>query len=213
LTRTSRFTHRAEQTRAEILRAAEHRFGMDGFTKARLENIAGDVGVKRAALFYHFRDKQELYRLVLDDLTQDLFARLGRALSSTGSFMDRLEAALITWVDFVGERPAIARIALRESAAPSPAGNPRTVAAPFVDLVEKVFQEGIESGAIHPVSEEPLQLMSAIGGATLFHVAALPNYVPEDRFDPLADLESHKSDLLRIARRLLAPGPHGVHGA
>ena len=52
---------RGLQTRAEIVAAAERHFAERGFEAARLEDIAVDVGIRRAAIFYHFGDKQELY--------------------------------------------------------------------------------------------------------------------------------------------------------
>ena len=48
------------QTRAEILAAAERHFAERG-EAARLEDIAADVGIRRAAIFHYFRDKEELY--------------------------------------------------------------------------------------------------------------------------------------------------------
>ena len=51
---------KAERTRAAILAAAESLFARRGYAATRLEDVAEAVGVKRAALFYHFRDKQAL---------------------------------------------------------------------------------------------------------------------------------------------------------
>ena len=59
------------ETRAEILAAAERHFAEVGFEAARLEDIAADVGIRRAAIFYHFRGKQELYAAVLDGYFAD----------------------------------------------------------------------------------------------------------------------------------------------
>ena len=52
---------KADRTRAAVLDAAERLFARRGYAATRLEDVAEAVGVKRAALFYHFRDKQALY--------------------------------------------------------------------------------------------------------------------------------------------------------
>jgi hypothetical protein len=55
-------------------------------------------------------------------------------------------------------------------------------------------------------------MASAIAGATVFFVAAMPTLVPDLEFDPLSreQLDVHKQEVLRIAQRLLdidaAPG-------
>ena len=56
------------QTQAQIMAAAERHFAERGFEATRLEDIATEVGIRRAAIFYYFADKQELYAAVLDDI-------------------------------------------------------------------------------------------------------------------------------------------------
>ena len=49
---------KAQRTRAAILAAAERLFARRGYAATRLEDVAEAVGLKRAALFYHFRDRR-----------------------------------------------------------------------------------------------------------------------------------------------------------
>ena len=51
----------ADRTRSQILVAAARHFAERGFAAARLEDVAGEVGIGRSAVLYHFKDK----RLVL----------------------------------------------------------------------------------------------------------------------------------------------------
>ena len=89
------------QTRAEIVAAAERHFAERGFEATRLEDIATEVGIRRAAIFYYFGDKQELYAAVLDEVFGDWTA----ALPTGGSPAERLEASLIGWIDYVARAP------------------------------------------------------------------------------------------------------------
>src|SRR5262252_1876019 len=98
------------QTRAEIVAAAERHFAERGFEATRLDDIAAEVGIRRAAIFYYFRDKQELYAAVLDEVFGDWTA----ALPTAGSPAERLETSLVGWIDYVARRPSVARLILRE---------------------------------------------------------------------------------------------------
>src|SRR5262252_4477640 len=104
------------RTRAEIPAAAEGHFAERGFEAARLEDIAAEVGLRRAAIFYHFDDKQELYAAVLDEVFADWTA----TLPADGSTTERLEASVIGWVDYLMRRPSVARLILREVANAKP---------------------------------------------------------------------------------------------
>ena len=107
---------RSEATRASILRHAERLFAGTGFDKARLEDIAEAVGIKRASIVYYYRDKGEVYDAVLDDVFSGFRERLDAAFKSPGSLPDRIDASIVAWVDYVAERPTFARILLREMA-------------------------------------------------------------------------------------------------
>lgn len=52
-------------TKEDILSAAFQSFSSVGFDKASLETIAADAGVTRGAIYWHFSDKENLYRAVV----------------------------------------------------------------------------------------------------------------------------------------------------
>jgi len=51
----------AEKTRENILRGALKTFSEKGLAKARLEDIAREVGVTRGAIYWHFENKVQLF--------------------------------------------------------------------------------------------------------------------------------------------------------
>ncbi|QAY70699.1 TetR/AcrR family transcriptional regulator [Xylanimonas protaetiae] len=53
------------ETRERILTAAMQRFVEQGYDKTSLREIAEDVGVTKAALYYHFRTKDDIVRTAL----------------------------------------------------------------------------------------------------------------------------------------------------
>ncbi len=57
----------------EILEAARNRFAHYGFSKVTMEEIASDVGMGKASLYYYFPTKEDLFKSVINK-EQNLFA-------------------------------------------------------------------------------------------------------------------------------------------
>ncbi|WP_434632086.1 TetR family transcriptional regulator [Chromobacterium sp. CV08] len=56
----------AEQTRQQLLDAAERLFSEHGVSRTTLADIAADAGLTRGAVYWHFQNKLDLYRAMLD---------------------------------------------------------------------------------------------------------------------------------------------------
>ena len=53
----------AERTRGAIARSALKIFAERGYAATRLDDIAVDAGITRGAVYFHFRDKADLYHV------------------------------------------------------------------------------------------------------------------------------------------------------
>lgn len=194
---------KAERTRAAILAAAERLFAERGFDATRLEDVAAVVGIRRASIVYHFRDKPELYDAVLADVLGALREQLAAALLGEGAFAGRVERAVSAWIDAIVARPALPRLLLREVADGAPARSTRLAPhlPPFVALVERALAG---SGTPTPQEVDPVAVASQVAGGAVFFVAAMPALLPGAGFDPLepARLASLRRELLGAVRRL-----------
>ncbi|HYW96654.1 MAG TPA: TetR/AcrR family transcriptional regulator [Bacteroidales bacterium] len=56
-----------------ILQTAQNRFGMYGLEKTTMREIAGDVGMSKASLYYYFPDKVSLFHAVIKKEQDDFF--------------------------------------------------------------------------------------------------------------------------------------------
>jgi len=65
-------TRRRGDTRTEIQRIALSRFTQDGYDKTSLREIAEDLGVTKAALYYHFRTKEDILESLVRDVGQSI---------------------------------------------------------------------------------------------------------------------------------------------
>jgi TetR/AcrR family transcriptional regulator len=202
---------RAEKTRQSILEAAERLFAERGFAATRLEDIAEQVGIRRASMVYHFKDKRELHTAVLRSVLLGLDTALRAAATIDLPPQERIEAAVGAWVDYVGGRPSTARILLRELAN---AGRelPKELldaAHPISQFVQETYiQDPWVLAAVKDPSNakiDPLQVSATIAGATLFYVAASPLIAKAQGVDPVEQthIAAHKEELLRIVRRML----------
>ncbi len=194
------------RTRAEIIAAAERHFAERGFQDTRLGDIATDVGIRRASLSYHFSDKHDLYSVVL----ATVFADWSGDLPSVGSAVERLEAAMAGWIDFVAERPSAARLLLREfaNAEPEKVAAFLSAGSAEVDWFEALIEEGVATGQLRP-RVEPARFMSLMASISVVHFAAIPWLslrVPADARDR-DEIEKQKHEILLVARSLLGYEP------
>ncbi|WP_339863408.1 TetR family transcriptional regulator [Paremcibacter congregatus] len=72
----------AQETREDILKAAAQIFMEKGVTKATLEEIAEEAGVTRGAVYWHFKNKQDLFCALHDKLHKPLTESILRDLET-----------------------------------------------------------------------------------------------------------------------------------
>ena len=72
-----------------ILEAAQKRFGLYGIEKTSMREIADDLKLSKASLYYYFPDKESLYRAVIEKEQGEFIERIRERMQRTGS-ADRL---------------------------------------------------------------------------------------------------------------------------
>ena len=174
----------------------------------RLEDVAAAVELKRAALFYHFRDKKSLYEAVVAEAFGSLVSGPPRSVHAARTRSPvRIERAVEVWVDTIVTRPTLARLILRHAAEADDhaTGAMFPGVEDFVGAAWSLFEEGRASGELKPVNEDPFHAASAVLGATIFYISALGSLLPNAEFNPLAaeQMIAHKRDALRTVRMLL----------
>ena len=192
----------AQHTRAQLLDAAEALFAERGFDATRLEDVARAVGIRRASIVYHFRDKRAVYHAVLERVLEALRQALSQALAGSGSPTQRVEAAVEAWVGFLEVRPAFGPLLLRELANAGSSDGALAERVGGFEALVRDFRAELERRDEHfddPI--DPAHFAAAIAGATVIYSVSLPNVV--SNLGEGGDRAHHRSEVLRITRRLL----------
>ena len=148
-----------DQTRRLLLEVARRLLAERGYAGTGTEEVVQQAGVTRGALYYHFRDKRDLFRAVVEDLQQELMQRIQEAAAAPDDPWERLRAGLHTYLDACQE-PAIQRIILLD--APSVLGwaEWRAMDARYgFGLLRTVLQGLMDAGLLDPQPVEPLAHM------------------------------------------------------
>ncbi|MDP3540412.1 MAG: TetR family transcriptional regulator [Azonexus sp.] len=86
----------AEKTRKEIIESARAVFHRCGVSRSTLETIAKEAGVTRGAIYWHFKDKAELFFAMREDVFAPMVERTDSFLLSEayGNPLDAIEASV-----------------------------------------------------------------------------------------------------------------------
>ena len=84
-----------QQKRERILNAALDVFARYGYKRTSMNDIAQAAKMSRPALYLLFQNKEDIYRTLLDNLHQGIVAQVEMALTSAGSFKERLTNAFL----------------------------------------------------------------------------------------------------------------------
>ncbi len=166
---------RSLATRQRLVAAACAAFARRGFDGASTREIAQRAGVALAALPYHFKTKDALWRAAADDLFARLRARFppGDDDLATTDLAGRLRRLLGEFVRFCAEHPELHHFMMREGSAPS-ARLTWLVDAhirPMFAAVDPLLERAAAAGLLRP-QPTPHLLYMIMGAASVPYAAA-----------------------------------------
>jgi AcrR family transcriptional regulator len=106
----------AEQTRQQILETAQRLFAELGYDATSLQMIADDMGLTKAAVYYHFRAKSDILYAAMQPGIERVEALLN-VVAALRSRRARMECMVTGLVDFLVENRHLAVMASNEPAA------------------------------------------------------------------------------------------------
>ena len=117
LVKPARKPERAAQaagTRRDLLLHARKLFAQKGYVESSTDEVGRRAKVTKGALYHHFSNKRELYLAVIEDMEQELTARIEAAGAATRDPWHRLQAMCRAYLDSCRD-PALTRILVLEA--------------------------------------------------------------------------------------------------
>ena len=171
---------RGRNSREAILEAASAEFASRGFAGAGVDRIARRARLNKAMIYYYFKSKAALYRIVLSDLPRAVGARARLIVAADQSPEEKIDALIETLAAEFSAHPYAPPMMMREIAGGGRRLDPDTVRAFAVvsECVQSIINEGIRSGRFEEVN--PLIASFAIidpvilyfGGGSIRHAVA-----------------------------------------
>jgi AcrR family transcriptional regulator len=167
----SKREQRSDATRAALISAARTLFAEHGYAAVATEEIVGRAEVTRGALYHHFRDKQELFRVVHEGVEEEMVASIARDMqdAATADPYELLVVGVRSFLDACTD-PSFAQIALLD--APTVLGWEawREIDARHgLGLVTAGLQGAMDAGALRRQDVRPLAhlFLGALGEAAM----------------------------------------------
>jgi AcrR family transcriptional regulator len=177
--KTNKHEQRSRVTRDKLLRAARSLFAQRGYAAVGTEEIVRAAGVTRGALYHQFRDKEQLFEAVFEQVEAETTRRVAEGTLPSGEAADPLTALRAGARRFLAvcAEPEVERIVLLD--APAVLGWERWREIGFrhgLGLVAATLQAGMDAGAFaaQPVTPLAHLLLGALDEGALY-VARAPD--------------------------------------
>jgi AcrR family transcriptional regulator len=108
---------RTQKRKDEILAAAAIVFARHGYEATDLEEVAKSVGVSKAALYYYFRNKKQLFLAAVDHGLRRLLEAVHTRSAAVEDPLDQLSEAIRAYLWFFHDHPQFVELMIQERAA------------------------------------------------------------------------------------------------
>ncbi|NLG72564.1 MAG: TetR/AcrR family transcriptional regulator [Chloroflexi bacterium] len=143
--------------RSRIIAAGRQLFSEYGYHGLSMRRIAEVVGVSKAALYYHFQDKESLFLAVLSSYLEALEAEIERIVQEEKSTAGRLRRLVLTIFSQPYEERAGMRVASQDMAHLSPKAREtfnRLYEEKFIRRVQAILEHGMAAGELRQMDPQ-----------------------------------------------------------
>jgi TetR/AcrR family transcriptional regulator, cholesterol catabolism regulator len=140
--------------RQQILSTAKTLFMEQGYRGLSMREIAEALGVSKAALYYYFRDKEELFLAILDSYLDEMETALHQIQSNQVGVRRQIHDLVELILFQPAEQRAVIRLSSQEMAQlslPARQSFDRAYHRKFLDPIRLIIQNGILSGELRPI--------------------------------------------------------------
>lgn len=170
----------SEDTKRKIIDAAVELFENQGYVATRIQDIADKMGMSRGAVYWHFKNKDELFMSIFTNFGHRLEQLLTNSAQHTDSPLQQLRWLLVNIISnrdiLVGFRQMrmIAASEFKNSEKPNSCQKQgEKYMSKYFSVIESILQAGIRTGEIRPdtdPSKATWLIIFFVVGAVLIHL-------------------------------------------
>jgi AcrR family transcriptional regulator len=145
----------AVDSRQAILDAAKRLFMEQGFRGISMRQIAEAVGVTKAALYYHFQDKEELFVAIVERYLLDMTSLIDASVAADTTVRGQISIIVHRILSQPVEQRSILRLASQELSNVSEATRRRFLAIyheRFIQRITTLLETGMANGELRPLN-------------------------------------------------------------
>lgn len=144
-------------SRAAILEAAKRLFMEEGYRGISMRQIAEAVGVTKAALYYHFQDKEDLFVAIVEQYLNQMAALIDSATAEGGSSRAQITEIVRRILNQPPEQRSIIRLASQELSNVGPANRAHFLELyheRFINRISALLAAGMQANELRPVDPQ-----------------------------------------------------------
>jgi AcrR family transcriptional regulator len=134
------------ESRKRILEAGMTVFSRDGYAKANIREIARNARISVGGFYLYFRNKEELYKSLIDEGRRDISSRLEIAAMQTESATEALSAFFALHLEYAVKHKEFILLHIREHGFSFDVREKKQFFRKQWALIESILQRGIRSG-------------------------------------------------------------------
>ncbi len=172
----------AEKTRLKVIEAALEQFSKTGYSRTTLAMIADAAGFSRGPIYWHFKNKDELYEAVLHYSQEPLEQLVARSTALAETPLEAIRYLIDQWfallIDNRWHRQSFEILLNKTEMTSEVAGTlrrERKLTRSIVQCLARHIQAAREAGALageQPAEDSAILLYSALMGITQTWLAA-----------------------------------------
>ncbi len=152
--------------RIQILRRAAELFERKGVSQTSIEDIATACGVKREAVYYYFKSREDILLEIILPQSHSLVRNLRGAISIRGTHLEKMHAAIESHLSSYSPGYLETTVMLREKHYFKDDDKPeaiRKVWREYTDMWEQLILDGQAAGEFNPALDAKVTAYGILG--------------------------------------------------
>ena len=139
---------RTDHRKKQIHEAALKQFSLHGFDKTTMDDIAESIGMKKASLYYYYKNKEAIFRSVIEEEVNHFTEKIEKRQLQMSTSVEKLHCIFKTQLEFFHDRFIVFNLSIKLMT------GARSIMYKMhqnfrdrnIALIEAILHEGIESG-------------------------------------------------------------------